>query len=359
MDPPKVVTEPTVACSSPQSQCAKCQKSASTRCQGCLGGIDKDEQRIDTYYCGVECQKAHWPIHKSLCKHRKARKQLYRAGQLARDAFYAYRERTFDLLVKKVEKRGNKIHVWEGWYAPGQGFAKFPVAMVPDQADKKALLTHLACSDANAYMYNLIRESLEGQSARTLFHLSTSEHADFCTCMIGIHLGIKEINLRAKDDRRIIFYDYFGLRDNADYVHQVFKITLKSGSEYALDLTSIQYGYAEPVVPWDRYLRERVTTIMQINEFGYANKFIKDLIAEQLSSGAADIAAIHLTHGRAIKHFYMGLEAWLKAEKTTLPNLLKSSEEQYREDSIKLRVHLAKEVCRHLYDIDSSDGKFM
>lgn len=42
------------------------------------------------------------------------------------------------------------------------------------------------------------------------------------------------------------------------FEHEVIKITLHSGETYALDLSSAQYGYFEPIVPWDSYVASRV-----------------------------------------------------------------------------------------------------
>ncbi|CAE8733809.1 unnamed protein product [Polarella glacialis] len=41
-------------------------------------------------YCGTECQKDHWPVHKKLCKHLKRRRQY--SDEAARAALEPYQE---------------------------------------------------------------------------------------------------------------------------------------------------------------------------------------------------------------------------------------------------------------------------
>jgi len=67
----------------PVKQCASCGKQAYVEgrnwsadkfqlkaCKGCVGST-KDG---DVLYCSSECQKAHWPEHKKLCKRRSKAK---------------------------------------------------------------------------------------------------------------------------------------------------------------------------------------------------------------------------------------------------------------------------------------------
>jgi hypothetical protein len=93
-------------------------------------------------------------------------------GETVQAAFYAYKERVFDLFVAKVEKRGDDIYVWEGQPKLGQILAKFPAELLPDMKDKQTMLTYLSCVDATGYMHNLVKKSLEGQFLVGLVFLS-------------------------------------------------------------------------------------------------------------------------------------------------------------------------------------------
>lgn len=79
--------------------------------------------------------------------------------QLAR---YAYREQVFDLSIKKVEKKGDDLYVYEGDYAPETILVPFPESLVEGN-DKRGLLTLLTCEDAIANMQPFIERLLEGE----------------------------------------------------------------------------------------------------------------------------------------------------------------------------------------------------
>jgi MYND finger. len=52
------------------SKCVKCGKSAELKCTGCIVKTG-DKVTLATFYCSRECQKKHWPHHKSDCKEHK------------------------------------------------------------------------------------------------------------------------------------------------------------------------------------------------------------------------------------------------------------------------------------------------
>lgn len=59
---------------------------------------------------------------------------------------------------------------------------------------------------------------------------------------------------------------------NTRYNHEIIKITLKNEEAYAIDITGAQYGYPEPVAPWDIYFRTRVDCIDHIHDLGFHRK---------------------------------------------------------------------------------------
>ena len=148
--------------------CAHCNKPASDYCRGCSEVIDEQTIPLKTFYCNAGCQKAGWADHKTFCNNLRRKKQLHRAAHLLQAAFYGYRMRIFDISVAKIEKKGYKLHVWEGPYSGLQCLASFPNHLVPDEKDKEALLSHLTCNDALAWMYQLERQLLDGKVAQKI-----------------------------------------------------------------------------------------------------------------------------------------------------------------------------------------------
>lgn len=48
------------------------------------------------------------------------------------------------------------------------------------------------------------------------------------------------------------------IHDRTEYPHEVFRVVLKTGEMYALDFSGAQYGYQDPVLPWDTYVQSRL-----------------------------------------------------------------------------------------------------
>lgn len=60
--------------------------------------------------------------------------------------------------------------------------------------------------------------------------------------------------------------------DGTPYRHVIYKVTLHSGEQYALDLTGAQYGWAEFILPWDVYEASRIHSIKEAVRFGQNQK---------------------------------------------------------------------------------------
>lgn len=67
---------------------------------------------------------------------------------------------------------------------------------------------------------------------------------------------------------KLILVNPDGGQDLRHVHHELFRVTTRNGEMYALDLTSAQYGYYEPIVPWDFYRSQRVAQVVKILSFG-------------------------------------------------------------------------------------------
>lgn len=76
-------------------------------------------------------------------------------------AFYMYREIFFDKVFSKVVKRDNDLALYEGEYH-GQIFVPLPHEQVPDDKDRKSILSWVACSDAMGIAGTLLTAMLKG-----------------------------------------------------------------------------------------------------------------------------------------------------------------------------------------------------
>lgn len=56
--------------------------------------------------------------------------------------------------------------------------------------------------------------------------------------------------------------------DGTDYAHTIIRVTLKHGESYSVDIAGAQYGWHEPVTPWQLYNTSRVREIKEVAPFG-------------------------------------------------------------------------------------------
>ena len=52
--------------------------------------------------------------------------------------------------------------------------------------------------------------------------------------------------------------------NNASQPHSILQITLQNLETSAIDITGIQYGYHDPVVPWDLYRHSRIQEVRRV-----------------------------------------------------------------------------------------------
>ena len=142
--------------------CARCGKQAQKMCSACQGAPEGEGGHVDIRYCGANCQKDDWENHKKMCRAFQYRKILYRAAETAQALFYDYRETVFDRKIARVERIGNEMLLYEGRYHE-DCFIPFPTSLFPNEDDKKAVLTHMACTDAYGYMDVVLNAMLKGK----------------------------------------------------------------------------------------------------------------------------------------------------------------------------------------------------
>jgi len=150
--------------------CTRCQKPATLRCTACKDTPDRENKTESIYYCTSDCQKSDWKSHKKSCLRLRNRKTLYRAADLLQEIFYVYRERVFDKKVVKLEEKDGKLfvhheaHEFEGIIrTPTDILVPFPSSICRSVEDRHAVAAHLFCSDAVAWMHDIIKYMLEGE----------------------------------------------------------------------------------------------------------------------------------------------------------------------------------------------------
>ena len=152
--------------------CAVCRKSATQRCSGCLDAPKYDEDIVQkTFYCSSECQRAHWPQHKSDCKKLQARKSVARAALLLQGIMLSMRKQAWQSFnVKSARREGSTIVLEVG--DPVDPFTRQrcfePFSVRCDEGDRdllESVLMNKACTEAMIYLQRFVEELLSGKQS--------------------------------------------------------------------------------------------------------------------------------------------------------------------------------------------------
>ena len=75
-------------------------------------------------------------------------------------------------------------------------------------------------------------------------------------------MNVEQVWVVPKNPKRLITSDNTNQHEQSEQQnasnHEIFKVEVGCGKIYALDLTGAQFGYYEPLTPWEDYLRKRV-----------------------------------------------------------------------------------------------------
>lgn len=156
---------------SDKKKCTNCGGTApKSHCAGCHQAPNIDGTlHASVQYCGRECQKAHWSVHRKECKNLQARKALFRAGSLLQDMWYTIRRESFDNAVVGVEELDGALLVYEGDYdvepamREGGFYRKFPEAIFENKEDAESCLSLLYCNDSLNHMHQVVEWLLKGK----------------------------------------------------------------------------------------------------------------------------------------------------------------------------------------------------
>ncbi|THW92890.1 hypothetical protein D6C91_04300 [Aureobasidium pullulans] len=224
---------------SDKKKCTNCGGTApNSHCAGCHQAPSIDGTlHASVQYCGRECQKAHWSVHRKECKNLQARKALFRAGALLQEMWYTIRRESFDNAVVGVEELDGALLVYEGDYnvepamREGGFYRKFPEAIFENKEDAESCLSLLYCNDSLNHMHQVVEWLLKGKW--------TANHSS--KCLVKVITPVRPTRY-ARDEWDL------------DWFHHIFKAVLPSGETYAIDLTGAQYGWYEPIIHWAKYM---------------------------------------------------------------------------------------------------------
>lgn len=167
---------------------------------------------------------------------------------------------------------------------------------------------------------------------------------------LGLASRIEEVNVEIKDPKLEIVavepssgqrWTLLGL-PTTGHRTRVFKVTLKhGGEEFALDLTSAQFGHFEPIVPWSTYL-----TIAEVQSYQYFGA-TKAYAMQQRWAQTILATNINL-HAEASRTLLMGIIKWESGQKATFQSIFRNPLVPFESYQTGLIKYLEEELQKHL-----------
>lgn len=242
-------------------QCEDCAKPARHLCPRCADGVDLHGQARKVYYCGKDCQSAHWAAgHKLECKVAIDRRSLFRTGSLVQLAFYYSSKAVWYEGVSKVQKIEQterdgepRLLVWRGERQDGVDFPAFRDNLVEEERNRQAMLAGSvsAVPITAPFVDNLVK----GMCPRSEFQ-AIADAFSAANC----HIKIEEVGVRPTASRYVKFIPQDETAQNMASTCYIFRATLRNGQMFALDPCNAQYNFTTAaerghgIFEWDSYM---------------------------------------------------------------------------------------------------------
>ncbi|KAK6585058.1 hypothetical protein PZA11_001785 [Diplocarpon coronariae] len=148
----------------------------------------------------------------------------------------------------------------------------------------------------------------------------------------------EHLDVRTKNNKRHVQMLPRGISNiqTTDHVlHEMLKVTLRSGEAFAFDIAGAQYGYPEPITPWKQYKEGRILNIVNtisspksanlVDVEEYSLEKMAHLHRKMLSD---EEHGMHMS-GDTIATMAFHLVEWQMDEKMSLKDMWKLPEEKF------------------------------
>lgn len=119
-------------------------------------------------------------------------------------------------------------------------------------------------------------------------------------------------------------------------LHEILKVTLRSGEAFALGISGAQYGYHDPMTPWCEYNENRIDAVLDLRLSGDSSNLIDvdDYTLTKMLSLFKKIAGKHAPgrslSGDAIAAINLHLLEWQADERLSLKDMWKLPEAKFQ-----------------------------
>lgn len=135
-------------------------------CNGCgTPTTDRCTRCGKSPYCGPDCQKQHWALHRDDCKDNQLEKSLERAAEILHEAYLTFRQNTWDRsLINRIVDSNQTMTIHAGAVEnKPRWFTTFPSHLaLNNQEMKMALLSAWNCAEPYGFLHTLITKLLGG-----------------------------------------------------------------------------------------------------------------------------------------------------------------------------------------------------
>lgn len=111
---------------------------------------------------------------------------------------------------------------------------------------------------------------------------------------------------------------------------------------YAVDISGAQFGFREPVLPWEEFASQRIQQLEAIHVFGHAKTLTDKWMAKSTAHHIANFWNNKIVSEELIKI----LDDWLETKKANLAAVMKLKQEAYEEQSSELLAALNEGVSQ-------------
>jgi len=117
--------------------------------------------------------------------------------------------------------------------------------------------------------------------------------------------------------------------------HEVLKVALKNGEEYALDLAGAQYGHHDPIAPWIEFEQERVRQVGSSELYSlpqsalWVKEYSMKAVVQALEEGRRPLKLPCSEWRSYMPVVNIALQGWQQKEKLPLEKLWKQPENKF------------------------------